>query len=143
MGEMISNAGLFVDAGATEGGSGGRLVKLEHVSKMSVKDDRGVEIKKAIGVRGGAGYKRTQGGGTITLSEYRQDKPKCPWRQWRDEGKIFEVMVIDDGVPGSSSEGVTEAWHSVTVSKVDRDLDDDGNHMDEIELKYLSSEEFA
>lgn len=143
MGEMISNAFLYVDAGATEGGSGGRLVKLEHVSKVSVKDDRGVEIKKAIGVRGGAGYKRTEGGGTMTLSEYRQDKPKVPWRQWRDEKKVFEMSIQDEGVPGSSSLGVLEQWHSVTVSKVDRDLDDDGNHMDEIELKFLSSEEFA
>lgn len=136
MSDLISNAKLYIDMGATSGGSGGAALWLQHVSKMKVTDERGVEIKKAIGVRGGAGYIRKEGGGGIALSEYRQAIPQVRWRKLFKDKKIFTFAVQDD-------DGVRHKFFSCTVSKVDRDADEDGNHMDDIEIKFLSSEESA
>ncbi len=136
MGEMISNSKLFLDYGPTQGGSGGGAIWLQRIQNIKVTDDRGVEVKKALGVRGGAGFIRTEGGGTITLSEYRQDAPQVRWRQLLKDRKIFMLALQDD-------DGVREKWFSCTVSKVDRSDDEDGNHMDEIEIKFLSSQESA
>ncbi len=133
---LISNAKLFIDFGATEGGSGGAALWLQRAQNMKVTDERGVEVKKAIGVRGGAGFVRKEGGGTITISEYRQDEPQVRWRRLIKDAKVFMLTVQDD-------DGVREKWFNCTVSKVDRSLDDDANHMDEIEIKFLSSEESA
>jgi hypothetical protein len=136
MGEMISNGKIFIDFGPTSGGSGGGAVWLQRINNFKVQDERGVEIKKAIGVRGGAGFIRKQGGGTVTLSEYRQDEPQVRWRRLIKDEKVFLLSFQDD-------DGVREKWFNCTVSKVDRTDDDDGNHMDEIEIKFLSSEESA
>jgi len=134
MGEMISNSKLFIDFGQTEGGSGGAAIWLQRCQNMKVSDDRGVEVKKALGVRRGAGFIRKQGGGTITISEYRQDDPQVRWRRLLKDEKIFILALQDD-------DGVREKWFDCTVSKVDRSDNDDGEHMDEIEIKFLSSEE--
>lgn len=133
---LISNAKLFVDAGPTEDGTPGSALWLQRIQNMKETDERGVEVKKAIGVRGGAGYVRKNGGGTITLSEYRTTDPQVPWRRWLKDDKVFLLSVQDD-------DGVRQKWFGCTVSKVDRTLDDDANHMDEIEIKFLSSEESA
>ncbi len=135
-GDLISNAKLFVDAGSSLGGTGGASIKLERVTNMKVTDERGVEVKKAIGVTGGAGYIRKNGGGTIALTELRHANPQIRWRRWWKENKVFLIAAKDD-----ASGGVREKWFDCTVSKVDRSLDDDGNHTDEIEIKFLSSEE--
>lgn len=134
MGNMISNAKLYIDFGETEGGSGGGAIWLQFVQSIKDSDDRSVEVKKAMGVRGGAGFIRKQGGGTLALSEYRQDDPQVSWRQLLKDEKIFTVSIQDD-------DGVRQRWFDCTVSKADRDDDDDGGHMDSIEIKYLSSEE--
>jgi hypothetical protein len=138
MGDMISNSRLFIDFGATPGGSGGGAIWLQRVQNIKVTDERGTEVKKAMGVKGGAGFIRKQGGGTIVISEYRQDIPQVRWRRLLKDGKVFGLSLQDGETFG---EGVREKWFDVTVSKVDRSGDDDGNHMDEIELKFLSSEE--
>lgn len=133
---LISNAKLYVDFGATQGGSGGGAIWLQRAKDLKDSDDRSVEVRKAIGVPGGAGFIRKEGGGTITISEYRQDVPQVRWRKLRKDRKVFMIMIQDD-------DGVRQKWFSCTVSKVDRSLDDEGTHMDDIEIKYLSSEESA
>lgn len=137
-GDLISNTKLFIDFGPTEGGSSGGAILLERIQNMKVTDERGVEVKKAMGVRGGAGYVRKNGGGTITLSEYRHADPQVRWRQLWKEDKVFQLALQDD-----HDDGVREKWFDCTVSKVDRSDDEDGNHMDEIEIKFLTSEESA
>lgn len=134
--EIVSNAKLFIDFGPTEGGSGGGAIWLQRVQNLKVTDDRGVEVRKALGVRGGAGFTRKQGGGTLTISEYRQADPQVRWRRIQRDEKVFQMALQDD-------DGVREKWFDCTVSKVDRSADEDGNHMDEIEIKFLSSEESA
>lgn len=136
MGEMVSNSKLFIGFGRTDGGSAGGAIWLQRIQNMKVTDDRGVEVKKAMGVKRGAGFIRKGGGGTITLSEYRQDVPQVRWRRLLKEEKIFQLSLEDD-------DGVREKWFSCTVSKVDRSDNEDGEHMDEIEIKFLSSEESA
>jgi hypothetical protein len=137
-GDLISNSKLYIDFGPTDGGSAGGSLWLERIQNMKVTDERGAEVKKALGKRGGAGVIRKQGGGTITLSEYRHQNPQVRWRVLLKEGKWFQLALQDEG-----DDGVREKWFDCTVSKVDRSADEDGNHMDEIEIKFLSSEESA
>lgn len=137
-GDLISNAKLYVDFGPTEEGSAGGSIWLERISNMKVTDERGAEVKKALGKRGGAGVIRKEGGGTITLSEYRHENPQVRWRRLRDEEVWFQLALQDD-----APDGVREKWYDCTVAKVDRTADEDGNHMDEIEIKFMSSEESA
>lgn len=137
-GELISNAKVYIDFGPTEGGSAGGAIWLERVQNLKVTDERGVEVKKALGVRGGAGYVRKNGGGTLTISEYRHANPQVRWRRLWKEEKVFMIMMQDD-----AEDGVREKWFDCTVSKVDRSSDEDGNHMDEVEIKFLDSEESA
>jgi len=135
MGEINSQTKVFIDFGATAGGSGGGALLLKRVKSVKVKDERGVEIVKAVGVKGGAGYRRKEGGGTITLEVYREDIPEIAWRAVRDDKKIFTWTMQDE------NDGPRENFYQCTVSTVDRSSDDEGSHMDEIELKFLSSEE--
>lgn len=133
MANMISDAGLYIDFGE-DGDAAGAALKLEYVQNLKEADGRSVEVKKAMGVKGGAGVIRKNGGGTLTLSEYRHDDPQVRWRRLRKLGTFFTLSVQDEG-------GVRQKWFSCTVSKIDRDDDDDGNHMDSIEIVYLQSEE--
>lgn len=133
---LISNAKLYIDFGATQGGSAGGAIWLQRAKDLKDSDGRSVEVKKAIGVPGGAGVIFKEGGGTLTLSEYRQDAPQVRWRKLRKEKKFFVLAVQDEG-------GVRQKFFNCTVSKVDRSLDEEGSHMDEIEIVYLSSEESA
>lgn len=135
-GDLVSNADIFIDFGATEGGSSGAALKLERCTNMKVTDERSVEVKKAIGVRGGAGYIRKNGGGKIMLTELRYQKPPFSWqRLWKDNKQLM-IVAQDEG-----EDGVRERWYGVTVSKIDRGMDDEGNHTNEIELAFLYSEE--
>lgn len=134
MGDMISNSRLFVDANATDGGTSGAALWLEFVQNMKVTDERGVEVKKVMGKKRGGGFIRKGGGGTITISEYRQTDPQVPWRRWCREDKIFGLFLQDD-------DGIREKWFFCTVSKVDRSDNEEGEHMDEIEIKFLDGEE--
>lgn len=133
MGEILSQTKIFVDFGATPGGSGGGAIWLQRVSSLKVTDDRSVDVVKAIGVKGGAGFRRKSGGGTLMLTENRQDDPQVDWRKLKSDEKIFMMMAQDE------NGGPREKWFSCTVSKVDRSASDEGEHTDEIEIKFLSS----
>ena len=137
-GDLISNAKLFIDFGPTDGGSAGGSLFLERVTNFKVTDERGAEVKKALGKRGGAGLIHKEGGGTLMLTELRHANPQVRWRTLRKEKKWFQIALQDD-----DPDGVREKWFDCQVSKVDRSADDDGNHTDEIEIKFLSSEESA
>ena len=139
MGEIISQTRIFIDYGATAAipgataRSGGAALFLNRISQLKVTDERSVEILKAIGVNGGAGFRYKTGGGTIMVTEYRQGKPQVNWRQMRNDRKQFMLMMQDeDG-------GVREKFMRCTVSKVDRSASDEGEHTDEVEIKFLES----
>jgi hypothetical protein len=133
MGEILSQTKIFADFGATAGGSPGGAIWLQRISSMKVTDERSVEVVKAIGIEGGAGFRRKTGGGTLMLTENRQDKPQVDWRKLKRDKKIFMIMAQDE------NNGQREKFFSCTVSKIDRSASDEGEHTDEIELKFLSS----
>jgi hypothetical protein len=137
-GELISNADLFIDFPAAGESSGGSIL-LDRVTNMKVTDERGTEIKRTIGKkRGAAGYIRKKGGGKIMLTELRHANPVVRWRRLWIDDTVFMLTAQDD-----AEDGVREKWFSCTVSKVDRSMDEEGNHTDEIEITYLDSEESA
>lgn len=136
MNNLISNAKLFVDFGATFGGSAGGAIWLQRAKDLKDTSAKSAEGKKAIGVKGFAGVIRKNGGGTLALSEYRQDEPQVRWRKLEEDGKFFTLVVQDEG-------GVRQKWFNCTISKVDRSLDEEGNHMDEIEIIYGYTKEAA
>lgn len=133
MGEIISATKIFADMGQVAGGvSVGGAVWLQRISKFADSDARKTEGKKAIGVDGFAGVQETTGGGTITMTEYRQDKPQVDWRKVKKDKKYFMIMTQDE------NSGLREKFLRCRVSKVDRSADDEGQHTDEIEIIYGS-----
>ncbi len=130
---FTSNSKLFVDFGATLGGSGGGAVLLQAVTSAKETEEGSIEVKPAIGVRGGAGMIEKQGGGTIMLTETRHNPPQVKWRQLKRDKKYFMVMCQDE------DNGPRQKWFNVRVSKVERSMSAEGEHTDEIELKYLST----
>lgn len=133
MSEIISQTKCFVDMSATAGGSGGGSLLLERIKDVKISDERGVEILKAIGVRGGAGYRRKTGGGTLAISEYRTIAPQVDWRAVLRDQKVFTWTMQDE------NSGLREKFLGCTVSKIDRSADEEGTHMDDIEIKFLRS----
>lgn len=134
MGNITSQTKCFIDFGASPSSSGGSLFH-GRIKSVKIKDERGVEVVKAVGVKGGAGHRFKEGGGTITLEIYREDKPAVNFRKMKRDKKQFTWTMQDE------NGGIRERFYGCQVSNVDRDADDDGNHMDNVELKFLSSEE--
>jgi hypothetical protein len=134
MGNVTSQTKCFIDFGATPSSSGGSLFH-GRLKSVKVKDERGVEIVKAVGVKGGAGHRHKEGGGTITLEVYREDVPSVNFRKLKKNKQSFTWTMQDENA------GVRERFYTCQVSNVDRDADDDGNHMDAVEIKFLSCEE--
>jgi hypothetical protein len=116
----ISAAGISTSAGAKQ------LLK---VQKADWKDDRKAEAKKASGVRQGAGIRRTQGGGTITLSIYRELGPaEVNWLKLQDDEKMFTYTLSDEN-------GVRINF-TCTVSSVSGSSDENSENMFTVELAY-------
>jgi hypothetical protein len=134
MGNITSNTKCFIDFGATPSAAGGSLFH-GRVKSAKVKDDRGVEVVKAMGVKGGAGHRHKEGGGALTLEIYREDKPTVRFRQLKKNRTMFTWTMQDENA------GVRERFYGCQVSNVSRDADDDGNHMDTVEIVFTSSEE--
>lgn len=133
MGEIISNSKIYLDASATPGGAIAASLWLQRITSFKVTDAESAEGKKAIGVKGFAGYVRKNGGGTIAITELRQDKPQFDWRKAKKKNQTLQITTQDE------NGGVREKFLRVVVSKVDKSLDDEGNHVDEIELLYGES----
>ena len=133
MAEIISQSKIYVDFGATAGGSGGGSIWLEFAASLKVTDGRSVEVVKAIGKKRGAGYRRKAGGGALALTENRHDRPQVDWRKVKRDEKIFTVTTQDE------NGGVREKFLRCTVSKIDKSLSDEGEHQDEIEIMFLDS----
>ena len=131
MGEIISQAKFFADFGATPGGSGGGNRLLTKVKSVDTKDDRDVEVVMASGVSGGAGFRRKQGGGELSLTVYRETgpNPEVDWEKLRDDEKIFTFIVADEQAGKRRS-------YRCTVAKIDAKDDEAGVHEDTVTLKY-------
>jgi hypothetical protein len=124
MGDFVSQSKFFID------GPFGNF-QLVRVKSADVKSDKEVEVLTAVGVDGGAGYRRKTGGGEITLEVYReQGTPEVDYRAHENLGTLFAFTIQDIG-------GQRETYLSCTVANVGRKDDDAGSHMDTVLLKFL------
>jgi len=125
MGEIVSQATISIDF--PEGS-----VELSRVKSFEVTDERELEVVKAVGVEGGAGFREQTGGGEIKLDVYREDgdEPEVDYRALQRERASFTVTVQDRN-------GAREQYLSTRVSNVGRSGDETGNHMDSVVLKFL------
>lgn len=129
MGEVVSNAEHFISFPPSAGGAGG-AVQLTKVMKADVKDDRDVEVVKALGVKQGAGWRESQGGGEITLTVYRETgTPEVNWRRLKDDRVRFVYTIQDE------DNGQRESF-TCRVAKIDSSGDEGGKHEDTVTLKY-------
>ena len=134
MGDVISQSKFFIDFSNGDGSSAGNL-QLTRCKSADVSDERDVEIVKAVGVSGGAGYRYQEGGGDLTLEVYRETlNPEVRWRKLQDEKTKFTFTMQDE-------DGIREAFYGCTVGNVARKSDDSGSHMDTVKLKFLRSRE--
>lgn len=116
----INRLGIATSAGAK---------LLTKVQKADWKDDRKAEAKAASGVRGGAGFRRKQGGGTVTLSVYREvGLPEVDWLKLLQDEKVFTYTLSDEG-------GVRINF-TCTVSNVGGSSDENSDNMFTVELAY-------
>jgi len=125
MGEPNSVAKFYIDY------SGGNF-QLRRVKSLKDDPERTLEIRKAVGVNGGAGFKRSEGGCGITLSVYRESPtPEVNYRRLEQTGELFTITTQDeDG-------GLREQYQKCRVEKVSRSTDDDGENIDEVTIKAL------
>lgn len=125
MGEPNSGAGIYINY------SGGNF-KLERVQKLKETVDKTLEVRKAAGVKGGAGFKKSQGGGGLTLTVYRESpEPEVDYRRLEESGERFEITTQDE------DNGPREQYQACRVEKVEKSLDEEGEHMDEVSIKFL------
>lgn len=125
MGEPNSVAKIYIDY------SGGNF-QLRRVKNLKDDPERTLEIRKAVGVKGGAGFKKSEGGCGITLSVYRESPtPEVNYRRLEQTGERFTITTQDeDG-------GQREQYQACRVEKVSRSTDDDGENVDEVMIKCL------
>lgn len=136
MGDVVSQAKFFIDFSNGDGSSAGNL-QLTRCKTADVSDERETEVVKAIGVTGGAGYRRQEGGGELSLEVYRETlSPEVRWRRIRDDKTIFTFTMQDE-------DGIREAFYGCTVSNVARKDDDSGSHMDTVKIKFLRTRELS
>lgn len=133
MGEMVSDAKYFIDIsplnalGISTGAASKLLTK---VKKVDQKDDRKVEVQKAGGVKQGAGFRRQQGGGSLTLTVYRETgSPEVNWLRLQDDEKVFTFTIADE-------KGGQRRNFTCTVSNIDGADDENGTHEYTVVLVY-------
>lgn len=126
---FVSQGKIFIDMPGPKGAS----KQLLTVKKFDVKDNGSREVVTTVGVDGGAGTRKKQGGFTITMTCIRtvgQD-PEVDWDYAKDTDKFFTVSTEDE------NNGRKKSYLFVQVSKTDTSKDPDGAHEDEIELVCL------
>lgn len=126
MADTSSNAKIFIDS-PTVGN-----FQLFRVKSFDIDVDEDLEVVKAVGVPGGAGFRDTTGGGSITLEVYRESgTPEVNWRTLRKIKEKFSITIADeDG-------GIREQYQACRVAKVGRKGDDGGSNMDSVSIKFL------
>lgn len=124
MGEIISKVKIFIDY---SGGS----IQLKRIKTGDESNEEDLEVVRAIGVDGGAGFRDQTGGGELSFDVYRETNPEVNWRQLRKTKERFKLRLEDQ-------DGVEEQFLDVRVANVARKDDDAGNHMDTVKVKYLN-----
>jgi len=129
MGETASFTQFFISIGGG-GLSGGSMLPLTKVKDAAIKDERGLEILLATGVRQGAGFRHKEGGGSIDLTVYREaGRQEVSWLNLCLDRKSFVWTYQDEGA------GVRESF-LCRVEKVDPETDEQGKAEFKVSLKY-------
>lgn len=91
MGDVISKAKHFIDY------SGGNF-QLKRVNTCDVSFEGDLEVIKALGVSGGAGFKETEGGGSLQLEIFAETGvPEVDYnRLWRSKEQ-FRYVIQEEG----------------------------------------------
>lgn len=123
---IISIAKLFIDGRQT----GNK--QLEKVESFTVTDDRDKEVVKAIGIKRGAGTRKSPGGGTIELKVYREKgTPEVDWQKAAEEDWEFAFTRQDEG-------GGRYQYRGVEVANVTEETEIDSN-MFSVKCTFLDS----
>lgn len=132
MGDLSNQARHYINFGPVNAlgiATSAAAKQLQKVQKADWKDDRKAEAKKSSGVRQGAGFRRSQGGGTVTLTVYReQGPPEVDWLRLQDDEKVFTYTLNDEN-------GVRINF-TCTVSSVSGSSDENSENMFTVELAY-------
>jgi hypothetical protein len=125
MGDIVSQSGIFIDY------SGGNK-KLRRVKSIDISDDSDIEVVKAVGVRGGAGVREQEGGGSITFEVYRETgaAPEVDYQLLKDSKEWFAITVRDE-------DGQAEQFQQCRVAQNGRKGDDSGSHMQSVKIVFL------
>lgn len=127
MGEIVSRKKVFIDY------SGGTY-QLKRVKSSSITHSGTREVIAAMGVKGGAGTRKKEGGGEITLEVYRETgQPEVDYRALFDSDEFFTMVTQDEG-------GMREQHRSCQVAAIpDGKGDDAGDVMDTVKITFLQS----
>jgi hypothetical protein len=126
---FVSQGKIFVDMPGPRGAS----KQLLTVSKFDAKEDGSVDVVTTIGVNGGAGWRKKQGGFKISMTCIRTvgQAPEVDWDYAKETDKVFTISTEDE-LDGRIRN------YLCRVSKTDSSEDDQGAFEDQIELAALS-----
>lgn len=127
MGENVSFAKINIDC--SQGNF--QLLKVE---KFGVKYDQKTTVSKAIGVRGGAGFKDEEGGGEITAEVFREEgTPEVDYEKLFLTKEKFKMTTQDFN-------GRRKQFRFCRVSQIpDYSADTAGAVMDSVKIVFLQS----
>jgi len=98
---------------------------------IDAKHDAKIEIVTALGVEGGAGTRSQTGGGSLSGSFYREEKPlQVDWRRLYTTKEKFTMTYEDEN-------GITQQYLFVQVTNWPNwKADNDGNVMDTVDMVF-------
>lgn len=125
---FASNVQVFIDMPGPRGAS----KQLLSVTKLDAKAGGKREIIVTLGVLGGAGWRKTQGGFMLDLTMVRLTSvaPEVDFDFANDTNKIFTLTTQDEL-------GGRRQSYTCMVSKTDSSFADDGKIEDSVELAAI------
>lgn len=125
MGEIVSKAKFFIDY------SGGNF-QLKKLDTVDVSFEAELEVVKALGVPGGAGYRESQGGGELALEVFSETgNPEVNYFRLFQTKELFRFVIQEE-------DGQRFQYRSCRVAKPPgRKYDTGGNVKQTVTLKFL------
>lgn len=125
MPNFVSQGKIFVDIPGPQGASRQLLT----VKKFDAKPQGSREVITTVGVDGGAGFRKKQGGFEIDMTVVREtgQTPEVDWYATDKMAKVFTLTTQDE------QNGKRQSY-TCMVSKVDTTMDDQGVYEDTVTL---------
>jgi hypothetical protein len=130
MPNFVSQGKIFVDIPGPEAVSRQLLT----CKKFDAKPQGSREVVTTVGVEGGAGFRKKQGGFEIDMTLVREtgQNPEVDWYLTNQLNKVFTITTQDEG------NGVRQSY-TCMVSKIDSSMDDQGAYEDTVTLVATQS----